>query len=131
MFFICGINPVRRAIKYEKMIICNKCGKYGRYEVYMTYMCFNIFFIPIIKWDKHYYVETTCCGALYELNEYIGKKLKNGENIDITEKDLTNISYKNNKGWSDHNNISDKKCMDCGYISPRDFEYCPKCGKKL
>ena len=131
MFFICGINPVRKAIKYEKMIICNKCGRYGRYEIYITYMCFNIFFIPIIKWDKHYYLETTCCGALYELDKNIGDKLKRNENIEITEKDLTFITYENNNNMYYSNNVSDKKCMYCGYVGADDFEYCPKCGRKL
>lgn len=131
MFFICGINPVRKAINYERLIICSKCGNYGRYEVYMTYMCFSIFFIPIIKWDKHYYIETTCCSTLYELDKNIGDKIKNGGNIEITEKDLTIISYENNNGWGFSNNMYDKKCVNCGYVGAEDFEYCPKCGRKL
>lgn len=131
MFFIFGIDTKRRLIEYDRMIICNNCGRYGRYEVYMTYMCFSLFFIPIIKWNKHYYVKTTCCSMLYELNKNIGDKIKNGENIEITEKDLTIITYENNNGWGYSNNIQDKKCMNCGYVGANDFEYCPKCGRKL
>ena len=78
MFCIMGINPVKKPIKYKNTFICNVCGKYGNYEVYTTYMCFSLFFIPIIKWKKHYYAYSTCCGSLYERNREIGRNLQRG-----------------------------------------------------
>ena len=127
MFFIFGIDQGEKEIKYEKLIICNECRKYGRYQVYMTYMCFSLFFIPIIRWGRKYYVKTTCCNTLYELNQEVGKRLKNGENIEITEKDLTIIQ--SNNGWQFHNYGSEKRCINCGYVGSQEFEYCPKCGR--
>lgn len=32
-----------------------------------------MFFIPCIKWNKHYYVRTSCCNTLYELDPEMGK----------------------------------------------------------
>jgi len=138
MFLIFGIDTVRREIPYDKLIICSKCGRYGRYNIYMVCKCFSLFFIPIFKWDRHYYVETACCGSLYELSQEVGKRLRNKENIEIREEDLifignnnyTSNNYSNN-GWSYSNNSYNKKCTHCGYVSREDFEYCPKCGHKL
>jgi zinc-ribbon family len=130
MFFIFGIDTVTKPLEYEKLIICGQCGRYGRYKIYMTYMCFSLFFIPIIKWNRHYYVETTCCNSLYELNPEVGKRIKNRENIEIAEKDLTLIR-KSNNGYSHSNSEYGKQCIYCGYVSSEDFQYCPKCGHKL
>ena len=34
-----------------------------------------MFFIPCIKWNKHYYVRTSCCNTLYELDPEMGKAI--------------------------------------------------------
>ncbi|NLZ34611.1 MAG: zinc ribbon domain-containing protein [Clostridiales bacterium] len=129
MFLIFGIDTVRKEIPYDKLIICSKCGRYGRYNVYMLCKCFSLFFIPIIKWDRHYYVESICCGALYELNQEVGNRLRSGENIEISDRDLIYIG--NNNEWTYSKNTYSKRCINCGYIAQADFEYCPKCGHKL
>lgn len=136
MFLIFGIDEKTKPIEYIKTMVCSNCGKYGRYEIYMTYICFSIFFLPIIKWNKHYYVKTTCCGTLYELNKDIGNRIRNGENIDIRKEDLIAINYdNNNQGYYNNSqgyyNNGEKRCAYCGYIAPQDYIYCPKCGGKL
>lgn len=128
MLLIFGVDEKTKSIEYIKTMVCSNCGKYGRYEIYMTYTCFSLFFLPIIKWNKHYYVKTTCCSTLYELNKDIGNRIKNGENIDITEEYLTTINYGNkNQGY--YNN-GEKRCTYCGYIGQGDYMYCPRCGGK-
>ncbi|WP_321009443.1 zinc ribbon domain-containing protein, partial [Hungatella effluvii] len=56
MFFVFGISQGKKALEYAKTVICAQCGGYGRYQVFMTYSYFSLFFIPIIKWNRHYYV---------------------------------------------------------------------------
>lgn len=68
MFFICGINQEQKDLGSFGPYICGACGSYGRYQVYITYMCLSLFFIPIFKWSKKYYVQTTCCQSLYVLD---------------------------------------------------------------
>lgn len=122
MFFIMGISNGEKKLDYVKTIICSHCSKFGRYEIFMTYTYLSLFFIPIFKWNRHFYVKTTCCQELYELNPIIGKKILHGEDTDIKEEHLTFV-----KG---HYNFS-KQCSNCGYTTSSDYVYCPKCGKQL
>lgn len=126
MFFIIGISQGKRALDYAKTVICSQCGGYGRYQVFMTYSYFSLFFIPIIKWNRRYYVQMSCCDTIYELNHEAGARLRRRESVDITEADLTLIQAgKRVSGWNR------KRCENCGYETEEDFEYCPKCGGKL
>ena len=123
MFFIMGITQGRKDLEYNQMIICDHCGSYGRYQVFMTYMCLSLFFIPCFKWKKTYYVQSTCCGSVYELDPEIGKRIAKGEEIEILESHLTKVQ-------SGSRNVL-KRCDHCGFETREEFDYCPKCGRKL
>lgn len=123
MFFIMGINQGRKEIAYDRMIICNHCGSYGRYQVFMIYMYLSLFFIPCFKWKKQFYVQTTCCNTIYELDPEVGKALARGENIEIRQEYLREVRA----GFRSYM----KRCSNCGYETQEDFEFCPKCGKKF
>ena len=83
-----------------------------------------MFFIPCIKWNKHYYVRTSCCNTLYELDPEMGKAIARGEQVLIRPEHLQRIS-KVTYG------CNYKHCNYCGYETAENFEYCPKCGKKF
>ena len=51
-----------------------------------------MFFIPCIKWNKHYYVRTSCCNTLYELDPEMGKAIARGEQVLIRPEHLQRIS---------------------------------------
>lgn len=122
MIFIGGISNGEKKLDFIQNMICPKCEAFGRMEVYMTYMYFSFFFIPLFKWNKKYYVKSTCCNSIYVLDENIGSKIAKGEDVVINDNDLELL-----------NNTSTiiNKCSHCGYIAQSDFEYCPKCGNKL
>lgn len=122
MFFIGSISNGEKKLDYIQSTVCSRCGAFGRMEIYMTYMCFSLFFIPIFKWNKKYYVKYTCCNSIYVLDDEIGTKISHGENISISEDNLH---------LADYNIPTINRCNNCGYICDNDFEYCPKCGKKL
>lgn len=127
MIFIGGISSGTRQIEYLKTVICSHCGGYGRYQVFMTYMYFSFFFIPLFKWNKRFYVKMSCCDTVYELDPDVGRRLLRGEDIDITESDLTLTQEGSRKvTWS-----RKKQCENCGFETEEDFEYCPKCGQKF
>ena len=63
MFFIMGITDGRKDFDFRQMMTCGACGAYGRYQVFMTYTVLSLFFIPCIKWNRHYYVQASCCNA--------------------------------------------------------------------
>ena len=92
MFFIMGITDGRKDFDFTQTIICNLCGKYGRYQVFMTYTVLSLFFIPCFKWNKHYYVQTSCCNTLYELAPEIGKAIARGQQVEIQPEHLTRVS---------------------------------------
>lgn len=101
MFFICGINQEEKELGSFGPYICGACGSYGRYQVYITYMCLSLFFIPILKWSKRYYVRTSCCQSLYELDPEVGKQIQHGESVEIRPEDMTLIRRENSgcRGW--------------------------------
>ena len=91
MFFMIGITQGKKFFEYNQTFICDRCGSYGRYQVFMTYMCLSIFFIPCFKWNKQYYVQSTCCNTIYSLDPEIGKQIARGENIEILPQNLTEV----------------------------------------
>ena len=122
MFFVFGISTKEKKFDFYQTTICKSCGSYGRLEAFMTYSYFSLFFIPIIKWNKKYYVRSTCCGSLYSIDEELGKRISRGENIKIEDSDLNPANI---------NNSRTRYCPNCNYRLEDEFEYCPKCGVKL
>lgn len=121
MFFIISVNSKQKQLNYNNSVfICDRCGQYGRYEVLMTYMCFSLFFIPLIKWNKKFYVRTTCCGTVYELDPAIGKAIASGKDVEIRTEHLRQLSGRTQQSY--------KRCGQCGFETGEDFQYCPKCG---
>ncbi len=133
MIFIGGISSGMKEIEYLKTVVCSRCGAYGRYQVYMTYMYFSFFFIPLFKWSKRFFVKMSCCGAVYELDPEIGKRLLRGEDVDIRESDLTLVEDGRGNPWASSQTAGGqkKRCSACGYETQEDFSYCPRCGAAL
>lgn len=124
MFFIMGIDPRHKQLQYNNSVfICDRCGQYGRYEVFMTYMCFSLFFIPIFKWNKQYFVRTTCCNAQYELDPNIGLAIARGNDVEIRPEHLRLVGGSAQSSY--------KRCSQCGFSTTEDFRYCPSCGKEF
>jgi hypothetical protein len=95
VFFIAGINQKREQLDYYEPILCSSCIKYGRYEAYMEYSVFSLFFIPLFKFNKKYYVRTTCCNSLYIItNKEKGLMMERGQghNVFLKVKDIKLLS---------------------------------------
>ena len=91
----------------------------------MTYTVLLLFFIPCFKWNRQYYVQSSCCGALYKLDPYVGRRIERGERVEIVDEDLQPVGYSG--GYT----RSVRRCDNCGYETDEDFSFCPKCGKEL
>lgn len=120
MFFIFGISKKEKELDFSQTTICKTCSSYGRLEAFMTYSYFSLFFIPILKWNKKYYIRSTCCGSLYSIDKDLGMDIERGQRTSISESDLHPININNQK-----------LCSNCNYPIERDFEYCPRCGEKI
>lgn len=121
MFFMMGIMPGEKEIAYNRAVYCAGCGAYSRYMVYMTYSVLSLFFIPVFKFSKKYYVRSRCCNKVYLLDAEIGKRIAKGKDVEITREMLTPMD----------SGFSAKKCNQCGYSTYEDFEFCPKCGNRF
>lgn len=121
MFLIFGINQKEKQLEFDQVVICNSCGKYGHITVWMTYSYFMLFFIPLFKWGRHYFVKMSCCGAVGEISQELGEKIASGRLHTLAPEDLP--FEQSSKTWH--------RCSKCGYTTDEDFEYCPKCGSKL
>ena len=117
-----GITEGKKDFDYNQLITCVSCGRYGRFQVFMLYTVLSFFFIPTFKWNKRYYVKTSCCGTVYELDSEIGKRIASGEDVQIKLQDLTKVN--SGRGFFKH-------CNNCGYETTEDFDFCPKCGTRF
>lgn len=122
MFLMLGINDDRKELDFSQMIVCDACGAYGRYKVFMTFTVLSLFFIPCFKWNRRYYVQTSCCGRLYELDRETGAAIARGEQVEIRPENLHEMP---GQGYDA------RRCANCGYTTREDFEFCPKCGRKF
>jgi hypothetical protein len=121
MFLIMGINQKEVKLNFNQFTICKCCGKYGHVEVFMSYTYFMLFFIPIIKWNRQYYVRMSCCGSVAQLNEDMGRAIEKGQVTEINMEQL-NFGYHENRV---------KCCTNCGFTTMEEFQYCPKCGRLM
>ena len=116
-----GVSQNQKKLDFKQLSVCKICGKYSNIEVYMTYWYFMFFFIPIIKWNKEYYIKTSCCEMVFIIDPEIGRKIEQGEEVYLN---IDEIDF----GQIEHNV---KICTNCGYTTEEDFKYCPKCSNKL
>ena len=122
MFFIFGINSRQEDLGNVSAGTCKVCEKRGNYQAFVTYQVLSIFFLPIIKWDRKYYLREKSCGSLFEIDEELGRDIEAGRNINISASDMKLIStfYRQTR-----------TCPTCGYQADLSFDYCPKCGQGL
>lgn len=122
MFFIMGISQGRKDLDFIQTMVCKRCGRLGGVSVFMTYTYLSLFFIPIFKWNKQYYVETSCCHTPFSISKELGQDIARGERVELTHEDLTFVDL----GYA-----YAPVCPDCGYRLDREHVYCPKCGRKI
>ena len=121
MFFIMGISQGQKKLHFDQMVVCCNCGRYGHLNVYLVYSYFSLFFIPLFKWGRHYYVKTSCCDATVQIDTELGRRIERGEVTSLPE-DIIPDTYRYQ---------GKKRCSTCGYETEADFQYCPKCGDRL
>jgi hypothetical protein len=151
MFFMIGVTSGKKDLDYRQPATCGACGRYGAYEVFMTYTQLLLFFIPVWKWNRQYFVRMSCCGTVYTLDPAVGEAIARGENPEIRPADLVQVlgtgevwqggSTYMPAGYEDREAIRESsapqnggthhRCVICGYETDEDFAFCPKCGQRF
>ena len=121
MIFIGGASNAKKVL-FTQESICKKCGKRTVLTVYMTYMCVSIFFIPIVKWGRKYYAQSSCCHTVFAIPEEVGKAISHKAKVTLSDEDLIMPQYDNREIVV---------CPYCGYLISERFDFCPKCGKRV
>ncbi len=124
MFFIMGISSAQKKLDFVQTMLCSRCSQFGRYEIFLTYTYLSLFFIPVFKWNKKYYVKASCCQTLYTIDKELGKRISKGEQVTLREQDLNQVNNGNTY-------TETHKCPHCGFVTEPGFLYCPKCGSRL
>lgn len=122
MFFIMGINQGTKRLNFDQLVVCGNCGRYGHLEVYLAYSCLSLFFIPVFKWGRSYFVRTSCCNKTVPIDYELGRKIEAGQVTVLPENTIPD-TFQQKNGM--------KRCRHCGFETMEDFQFCPKCGEKL
>ena len=99
----------------------------------MVYSYLSLFFIPVFKWGRRYYVRTTCCDTSVEIDAELGRRIDRGEVTSLPE----SIIPLDSQRWGQMNTQEQpqaqhrKRCAACGFETEEDYQFCPKCGAKL
>jgi RNA polymerase subunit RPABC4/transcription elongation factor Spt4 len=118
MFFIFGISQNRKQLKFRQTVVCPCCGRYSAVSIWMQYTYLMLFFIPVFRWNRHYYAVMDCCGAACEVSQSTGRAVERG---DISSINIDDLCFR-------HTENPLHRCPQCGYTTAEDFRYCPKCG---
>lgn len=122
MIFIGGITKKRDELNINQTQTCSVCHRVGGFKAFVEYSALSLFFIPVFKWNKKYYLESTCCGSIFSISDELGRDLEYQRNITIKDSDLNPVYTNNTKKYS---------CVHCGYTAEEDHTFCPKCGNRL
>ncbi|NLM39475.1 MAG: zinc ribbon domain-containing protein [Firmicutes bacterium] len=122
MFFvgIFGVQPGQKVL-YEGSGVCPSCEAFDRHKVIQAYTYFHFFFIPLWKWNKHYFVETRCCRHTLEIDPAIGERYARGEAVQLKPEHIVRRT----------DSYREPICPSCGARVRSDFQFCPHCGTQL
>ena len=126
MFLMIGVTDGQDTLYYDRLVYFSHLGRAVNVTVFVTFTQLLLFFIPTFKWNRHYYVQLPN-GEVYELHADVGQQIARGRDVEIKESDLFTSSSANFYGGG----FDGYNCPHCGYPITDDFDFCPKCGKRL
>lgn len=120
MFFF-GIMGISSAVKEAGGFpaVCPLCGGRHRMHLVHSYSYFHFFFLPLFRFDRHYYATCPGCAGVFEVEPTLGDSLRRGECPTVNSGDLRTVK----------NNLNG--LCSCGHRNPADSTYCNKCGRAL
>jgi len=122
VFLLIGTKDTGGDVEYTKKLTCPCCGETAVPRVKMQCHSLTLFFIPVFKWKRRYFVQMPCCGSIYELDPEVGKGIDYwGHDNRIIPHDLTPV----------HRRRTGRQCPKCGFQTNEDFTFCPMCATRF
>ena len=81
-FLIGGVSERNRVLRVFTNIVC-ACGGLTSAELVEYYTCFHLFFLPLLKWNRRFYVISRCCGP-YECPGEYAEEIMRGAKVDFS-----------------------------------------------
>ena len=121
MFFIIGITSgtVELGLRLCGSFPC--CSTLGsKAMVTCVYRQFTLFFLPLFRFGKRYFISCPDCGAVYEINREEGRRIEHNPAAEINPNLIFRVAGR-----------AAKFCPHCGTQVAPESLYCPHCGAKL
>lgn len=121
MFFIIGIgngSSELGARRCRTFACCRICGAAAM--VTCVYQQFTLFFLPLFRFGKRYFVTCPGCGAVFELSKAEGKRIERDPNAEIDPEQMYRTG-----------SPAGRICPSCRRPVASDAHFCPNCGTKL
>lgn len=124
MFFIVGIDSGSENIGLRKCTFFPCCNRYGTMAaVTCSYQVFTLFFIPLFRFGKRYFVTCPQCGTVYELSREEGRRIARDPGAEINPSQMYALR--------NFNNAYGKTCPNCHAAVDPNAHFCSNCGTKL
>ena len=128
MFFLFGVDQRERKLDFDQVEVCPVCGRYGHVQVFQTFSCLSLFFIPVFRWGRRYFVRMSCCGACAPLSREAGELVARGRAVSLR---LDKLTFSG--GWNSFQGggPGQFRCPSCGREVAPGYRFCPFCGRQL
>ncbi len=121
MFFIIGVTSGAHDLGLRRCGYFSCCSGGGAMAaVTYTFQQFTLFFIPLFRFGKRYFVTCPNCGTVYELPKDEGRRIEKGPAAEINPERMYVVQ-----------GASRKTCPSCRYAVDPNSRYCPNCGARL
>lgn len=121
MFLIFGVTGGAHDLGMRKCRFFPCCSLSGAMAaVTCTFQQFTLFFIPLFRFGKRYFVTCPNCGTVYEIAKDEGKRLERDPLAEINPDKMYMMqgTYR-------------KTCPNCKFPVDPGSRYCPNCGASL
>lgn len=121
MFFIIGVTSGSAKLGIRNCGYFPCCSLSGSAAmVTCVYQQFTLFFLPLFRFGKRYFISCPGCGAVYEISREEGKRVERDPGTVVDPNRIHRVAGR-----------SARFCPNCGSQVNPDSRYCPYCGAKM
>ena len=121
MFFFFAINSDTCDLGRR---LCRRFPCCGVNAAMATVTCVSrrliLFFIPLFRFGRRYFISCPNCGAVYEISKEEGRRLEKDPSAEVAPNQIYRMVGR-----------TARYCPNCGVPVEPESRYCPRCGKKL